>query len=160
VEARLVVRLGAVVDPKLLAFFERFASWRFFVGYAVAGLVYFVVLLISLSPPVGDAVSMTVGLLTGGDPYEIRNPIEKCWATWVGAWLLHTVSWVFVPALIGLLVTQAAARMESARWRAFDHALDDIARLGNLTPAETVEFKQRARNGLSEELAREHPPTR
>jgi hypothetical protein len=46
--------------------------------------------------------------MTGGDPYTFKPIIGSYFILWFLAWLIHIASWLLIPALIGIVITDAA----------------------------------------------------
>jgi hypothetical protein len=105
-----------------------FLSKWFFIAYFALGILHFVVykLYIPAATP-GKSFFMTLGLMTGSDPYSFKDVIEPYLFTWILAWVIHVGSWLLIPALIGLLVNDAAQEVRSQHRlvRALDSLLRD-----------------------------------
>jgi hypothetical protein len=81
----------------------------FFVAYFSLGAINFVVSWLSLTTMTcAKSFFITLGLMTGSDPYSFKDLIEPYLSVWILAWLIHIASWLLIPALIGLLVNDAA----------------------------------------------------
>lgn len=81
----------------------------FFAAYFSLGAIYFVVFGFCVATMTwAKSFFITLGLMTGSDPYSFKDLIEPHLFTWIMAWLIHIASWLLIPALIGLLVNNAA----------------------------------------------------
>jgi hypothetical protein len=90
---------------------------RFVLGCLAAGAVYFVILLLARPVSWFRAFFVTLGLLTGGDPYQDRiyDTVHPWWVTWWLGWGIHLAGWLLVPVLAGLLVAAAGSRLREVR---------------------------------------------
>jgi len=101
-----------------------FSKW-FFVTYFALGLVYYLSLpLILGNLRYRDAAFQTVGLMTGSDPFTFSKDIETNVFVWLLAWLIHLLSWLLIPALIALVVTDARDEIQKTQ-----RLNSDLARL-------------------------------
>ena len=99
-----------ILKLSLLAF-----SARFLLVFLILGAIYFILLSISLGDSsFGRSFTVTVGLMTGSDPMSLVgvDGVDVNRATWIGAWIIHFVGWLFVPALVGYLVSQVVVKLE------------------------------------------------
>lgn len=80
----------------------------FFVAYFVLGIIHFFVFPRRINWMTWDkSFFVTVGLMTGSDPYSFKELLEPNGFTWILAWLIHVTSWLLIPALIALVITEA-----------------------------------------------------
>jgi len=88
----------------------------FFILYFLLGITCFVILPLGIGD-VSPAKSgfLTLALMTGSDPYSLKDTIESCKPIWSLAWIIHTGSWLLIPALIGVLINGAAEDIKSQR---------------------------------------------
>jgi hypothetical protein len=86
-----------------------FLSRWFFVVFFIFGLIYFVAFPIAIADTsYGRSFVTTLALMTGSDPYTFKDTIEANMVIWGLAWLIHIGSWLLIPALISLVVTNIA----------------------------------------------------
>lgn len=91
---------------KLLQFL--LGKWFFGIYFAI-GLAYFISFpMASTDISWPNSFVTTLGLMTGRDPYSFKASIENSRFFWSLAWIIHITSWLFIPALISLIVTNAA----------------------------------------------------
>jgi hypothetical protein len=92
------------------------------VVFVLEGVAFFL-LLPWLNPAVSwaEALSLSVGLLTGSDPYQLTrwlrpsdvpDAIGAPGAAWLFAWVLHTQSWLVIPALFAIVLSETAELTE------------------------------------------------
>jgi hypothetical protein len=83
------------------------SKW-FFIVYFALSLVCFSALPLLVSW-IGLAKSffLTLALMTGSDPYSFKEIIEPHGFIWGLAWLIHLASWLLIPAIIALVITEA-----------------------------------------------------
>ena len=80
----------------------------FFVAYFVLGVIHFIVFAQRINWITWDkSLFVTVGLMTGSDPYSFKELLEPNGFIWILAWLIHVTSWLLIPALIALVITEA-----------------------------------------------------
>jgi hypothetical protein len=84
----------------------------FFVAYFVLGIIHFIALPRSVYWRIpwitwDKSFFMTLGLMTGSDPYSFKELLEPHVFIWILAWLIHVASWLLIPALIALVITEA-----------------------------------------------------
>jgi len=102
------------------------SGW-FLLFYFAAGVIFFVAFPRTVSW-VGYPKSFTVtlGLLTGGDPYSFKEVVEPHAFIWGLAWVIHVASWLFIPALIALVI--ADAKEDINKERSLKDGLNQLAR--------------------------------
>lgn len=103
--------MGGRVKHDLLRIF--LGRW-FFVAYFLLGLLHFALAtsMVSGSAP-SDVIFVTLGLLTGSDPFSFGVEVKSHLSIWCLAWLIHVGSWLIMPALIGLLIGEVAEEINN-----------------------------------------------
>jgi hypothetical protein len=87
----------------------------FFGMYFAIGLIYFILFPLAITGvSCTNSFFTTLSLMTGSDPYSFKDSIEKHKILWSLAWIIHIASWLFIPALISLIVTNAADDIKKA----------------------------------------------
>jgi len=84
----------------------------FFIAYFALGIIHFIALPRSVGWRVpwltwDKSLFVTLGLMTGSDPYSFKELLEPHVFIWILAWLIHVTSWLLIPALIALVITEA-----------------------------------------------------
>jgi hypothetical protein len=88
------------------------SKW-FFVGYFVLGLICFFAFPSILSWVTwSKSFFITLGLMTGSDPYSFKDHIESYGFVWVLAWMIHIASWLLIPALVALVITETKTKLK------------------------------------------------
>lgn len=72
------------------------------------------------------SLTVTLGLLTGSDPYSFKEIVEPHAFLWGLAWVIHVASWLFIPALIALVI--ADAKEDINKERSLKDGLNQLAR--------------------------------
>lgn len=86
---------------------------EFFIFYFALGLAFFLIFLgFVANASCEKSIFLTVGLMTGSDPNDFKDTIEPYKFIWVLAWAIHIVSWLFIPAVIGLILTNTAEQIK------------------------------------------------
>jgi hypothetical protein len=91
------------------------SKW-FFIAYFGLGLIYFLVFPLAI-PNISceNSFFTTLALMTGSDPYSFASTIEAYKAIWGLAWIIHVGSWLLIPALVGLIVSEVAEDIKHER---------------------------------------------
>ena len=104
------------------------SKW-FFIVYFILGISYFVVFPL-IVPWISwqKSLSVTLSLMTASGPYSFKEIIEPHGSLWLLAWLIHIASWLLIPALISLLITEAKEdiRRDQVADKAFEHVLLEL----------------------------------
>lgn len=88
----------------------------FFITYLGLGVIYFFVSALDcLENKATTSFFYTLGLLTGGDPFSLNQTFESHPYTWSLAWIIHIGSWLFIPALVGAIISSAADDLRKER---------------------------------------------
>jgi len=113
----------------LLTFFV--SPW-FLVCFLVAGLAYWLLLpSLVLGLSYSDAFFLALGVMTGGDPYQLTGTLYVSGTAWLGAWILHVVSWLIIPVLAGMVFADMERRLHLQRVRQVqDQVREALAALG------------------------------
>lgn len=86
-----------------------FVNKWFFAAYFASGVLYFIFALYTIPCLTVRKLSfITLALMTGSDPYTFLEIIGVNLSSWTLAWVLHIGSWLLIPAIIGVLVNDAA----------------------------------------------------
>lgn len=129
----------------------------FFVAYFSLGVIHFVVSRFSVAAMTWiNSFFITLGLMTGSDPYSFKDIIEPNLFIWIMAWLIHVGSWLLIPALIGLLVNDAAQdiKNEQKLRTALDGFLHDAVKVAGLQK-DISELKDKLHGELDEMIRKE-----
>lgn len=135
-----------------MLFLRFFLNPRFLLVYLSIGLLYFAILpwlVGSLS--YGQAFFIVLGLLTGGDPYSFKTTVESSNVAWGLAWLIHIASWLIIPILVGMALTEAAVRMKVERRRELVTSLKAWAKASGLSEENAQGFAQEALREIERE---------
>ena len=85
-----------------------FGKW-FFITYFLFGILAGPMLYQTIPTiTIEDACFMTIGLMTGSDPYSFTSAIRPHFFLWNLTWAIHIASWLFLPALVRVIVSKAA----------------------------------------------------
>ena len=91
-----------------------FLSKWFFIIYFLLGLIYFFAFPSFVTGiSCEKSIFVTLALMTGSDPFTFKDTIESHIVIWILSWLIHIASWLFIPALIGIVVNEAAKKILS-----------------------------------------------
>lgn len=90
----------------------------FFIAYFFLGIIFF-----ALAPclvpgsSLNDSFFVTLALMTGSDPYSVEPPLplKQTQALWCLSWLIHVTSWLLIPALIGVVINDAAEELKEVQ---------------------------------------------
>lgn len=93
-----------------------------------------------------DSFFITLGLITGSDPYTFQDRIREYQLLWSLAWLIHIGSWLLIPALIGLVIGDVAEEMKKEQ--RFRTALDELMREIGIKPHEAPKLVEQLRTEL------------
>jgi hypothetical protein len=130
----------------------------FFVVYFSLGIVNFVVSRFCV-PRMSwiNSFFITLGLMTGSDPYSFKDILEPDLLIWIMAWLIHVGSWLLIPALIGLLVTDAAQDIKNEQNLriALDGFLRDAAKAAGVRKDISKPLKEKFHSDLDEMIRKE-----
>lgn len=124
----------------------------FFLVYFVFGLVYFVVSALTVpctSWP--DSFFTTLGLLTGSDPFSFKESIESHQVVWGLAWIIHIGSWLLIPALVGLLISDISDDIK--REQRLQKSLTNFVIEAGVSPQEASELVSELRSELEKMIA-------
>ena len=121
----------------------------FFAVYFSLGAIYFVVFRLSVCTMTWvKSLFITLGLMTGSDPYSFKDTIEPYLLIWLLAWLIHIASWLLIPALIGLLVSDAAQDIK--RERALQKGFNELLIEAGVSQENLPRFEDTLRGKLDE----------
>jgi len=134
---------------KLLHFF--LSKW-FFISYFSLGVSYLVVSRLTVAATAwAQCFFMTLGLMTGSDPYSFKDAIGPNSLTWVLAWPIHIGSWLLMPALIGLLVNDAAQGIKNQQ--RLQIAIARFLQAAGIKEVDLSEFTAKLHGQLDEMIA-------
>jgi hypothetical protein len=89
------------------------SKW-FFLMYLALGVCHFVAFPMRVgNTSFGQSLFVTLGLMTGSDPYTFKETIESHTLIWAIAWIMHVASWLLIPALVGLIINNAAEHIKT-----------------------------------------------
>lgn len=84
-----------------------FSKW-FFLTYFGLGVAHFVAFpLVTRQATLKTSLFQTIGLMSGSDPYIFKEATQSYLTIWTLGWLIHIASWLFIPGLIALVITDA-----------------------------------------------------
>ena len=127
----------------------------FFAVYFSLGAIYFVVSRFFVCTMTwAKSLFITLGLMTGSDPYSFKDAIEPYLLIWLLAWLIHIASWLLIPALIGLLVSDAAQDIK--RQRALQMGLSKLLTEAGVSQEDLPRFEDMLRGNLDEMIKESH----
>ena len=118
--------VGRAAHRSLGAFLRLLLSPKFFFGYLLLGLGYFLwIPYVIHDVDYGEAFFVTLALLTGSDPYSLSpngtTPLKSYMLLWAVSWLIHVCSWLILPGIVGVIVSNTMEQAENERarqWRA------------------------------------------
>ena len=107
-----------------------------------------------------DTSFITLGLLTGGDPFDSQEALKPCWVTWNLAWVIRIFSWLIIPALVGFTLGEAVSYLKAEQEKTlqrlrteFPKTLRSLAETVN--PNATEEQKEELAKRLLAEISKE-----
>ena len=111
----------------------------FFAVYFLLGVIYFGLFMFVIpGSDLPGSFFATLALLTGGDPFSFSTNIQPHMAIWCLAWVIHVGSWLIMPALVGLLINDAAKHLSDLN--RLEVNLAYLAGESGVAPAEVADF--------------------
>jgi hypothetical protein len=117
IEGRVVILIAAPVAsvmaviigrPMPKRFFKLLFSKWFFLSYFALGLIHFIGFPFVVKYGAwNESLVVTTALMTGTDPYSLKEPLQSHSFIWILAWVLHVATWLLIPALISIVITDA-----------------------------------------------------
>lgn len=130
-------------------------SPKFLLLYVGVGMLFFLLLLFLPSfancVNMSDAFYITLGLLTGGDPFTFKEKLGISNLAWGWAWLIHVSSWLIIPIIVGFLFSREIQRIQAQTRRTLRRSLEALGKAQRLSDSEAKNFAKQA----IEELERE-----